>query len=267
MPRLLYRDEWFYEIAPTAMNEADFENLLLQNADAIRSRSLIVPYKKTVYSDGGSARPDLALISLDYREWWVIEVELVRYSLHHHVIPQIRVLRDAAYGREDAAYLAGRGRSLVQSSLIEMMRGEQPRVLVIVNKPDDDWRRELRRYDAHLMVFEIYRSQQNRHIFRIDGELPRLAYGVVSHCRLDDVIPRALIVSSPAALGSPAGRSLEILIDDQVTVWQRVDTKTHCYLMASHRVTLERGRWYALLRSEGDRLRIESIPYPLEGIR
>ena len=50
MPRLYHKGEWFDEISPSALAEAEFEDLLIQNADILRGNTVIVPFKKTVYS-------------------------------------------------------------------------------------------------------------------------------------------------------------------------------------------------------------------------
>ena len=92
MPRLYHNGEWFDELSPTALAEAEFEDLLIQNAQILRANTVIVPFKKTVYSAEQSARADLAIISTDYRHWIVVEVEMSRHSLYSHVIPQVRTL-------------------------------------------------------------------------------------------------------------------------------------------------------------------------------
>ena len=249
MPKLRYRNEWFYELAPTALYESEFEDILIQNADIICSSSIIVPFKMTVSSNDGSARADLAIISEDYRDWYVVEVELIKHSLHGHVIPQIRVFRDASYGQEVAEYLATKNSKLGLEKLADMMRGQQPRVLVIVDKTDPEWERELRRYDVFLIVFEIYRSDRNHYMFRIDGDLSPLALDVLTYCEFDAVVPRFLVVSSPAALDFSAGKRVKIFVEGQVTEWERIDIADQCYLTPVGRMPIEPGRKYALVKT------------------
>ena len=134
MPRLFHRGEWFVEISPTALAEAEFEALLIQNAELLRPDAVMVPYKKTAYAEDRSARADLAIIANDYREWLVVEVEMERHDLHRHVIPQIATLRNAIYDQEHAIYLAAKNPQLEQQKLSDMLRGEAPHILVVVNK-------------------------------------------------------------------------------------------------------------------------------------
>ena len=154
MPRLFHKSEWFHELSPNALAETEFESLLIQNSDIVRPNTSIVPYKKTVYAGERSARADLAIISHDYRKWTVVEVEMVRHDLHRHVVPQIDTLRNGRYEQSHAEYLAARAPHLDAGKISQMLRGEPPEVLVIVNKYDEEWGRELHRYGAHMMVFE-----------------------------------------------------------------------------------------------------------------
>ena len=249
MPRLYYKGEWFDEISPSALAEAEFEDLLIQNADIIRANTVIVPFKKTVYSPEGSARADLAMISTDYRHWVVVEVEMSRHDLYRHVIPQVRTLRGASYTQEYVAYIHDKCPALDKEKLSDMMRGDPPDVLVIVNKPNADWQKEMRRYGAHMMVFEIFRSVLNKTIFVIDGEPPRLAQSFLSELSFG-LLPRCLTLSSPAALPVEPGVRFRILIDGQITYWERFHTATGVYLTPVGNLPIHPGRRYALFLSE-----------------
>jgi hypothetical protein len=259
MPRLFHRGEWFYELSPTSLSESEFESLLVQNADIIRPLATIVPYKKTVYAGDDSAQADLAIISNDYRDWIVVEVEMNRHSLHHHVVPQVRTLRGAVYGTADAEYLAAKNVTLDASKLADVMRGEAPEVVVIVNKPDAEWERELRWCGARILVFEIYRSDLNRYVFSIDGELPRLAHDVISRLEFDRFLPRFLTIASPAALDFKVGQRVPIFINDQLTEWERVDIQTTCYITPLGQMPLAHGQKYALVRTEAGQYAIRPI--------
>jgi len=250
MSRLYHRGEWFDEISPSSLAEAEFEDLLIQNADVLRANSVIVPFKKTVYSTDSSARADLAMISTDYRHWVVVEVEMSRHDLYSHVIPQVRTLREASYTQEYVTYIHNKCPTLDESRLSDMMRGDPPDILVIVNKPDDEWRKELRRYGVHMMVFEIFRSILNRTIFVIDGEPPKLAQNFLSELSFG-LLPRCLMLSSPAALPVEPGVRFRILVDDQITYWERFHTATGVYLTPVGSLPIRPGRRYALIRSEG----------------
>jgi len=259
MPKLYHKNEWFFELSPSALAETEFEGLLVQNAGLIKPDHQIVPFKKTAYAEERSARADLAIIANDYRHWAVVEVELIRHSLHSHVIPQIRTLIDATYGFPHAQYLADRNPHLDVGKLEEMMRGSPPEVLVLLNKPDEEWSREIRRYGGHTLVFEIYRSEtSNRHIFAIDGELPSYANDVLTELSFRTMLPRMLAVGSPAALGFSAGTQQPVFIDGQVTYWERFDTATDCFLSPVGNMPISPGRSYELVRNEHGQLAIRN---------
>lgn len=258
MPRLYHKSEWFDEISPSALAETEFESLLIQNAELVRADSVIVPFKMTVYSPESSARADLAIIASDYRHWVVVEVELAKHDLYGHVIPQIRVLREATYTQECVDYIHRKCPSLNRDKLCQMMLGDSPDVLVLVNKPDAEWQREVRRYGAHMMVFEIFRSLNNRHIFVIDGEPPRLTQSFLSELSFG-LLPRCLTVSSPAALPVAPGQKFAVEIDDQLTYWERFQTASSVYLSPIGTMPISPGQKYALVRSESGQYAIRPL--------
>ncbi|MXW63300.1 MAG: hypothetical protein F4Y00_06690 [Bacteroidetes bacterium SB0662_bin_6] len=247
MPRLYYQGERFDEISPNALMETEFEALLIQNAGIIRKDTVIVPFKKTVYSPEGSARADLAMISTDYRDWVVIEVEMSQHDLYRHVIPQVRKLQEARYTQEHVTYIHDKCPVLDKAKLSDMMRGDPPDILVIVNKPNAEWRKEMRRYGAHMMVFEIFRSDLNKTIFVIDGEAPKLAHRFLSKLSFG-MLPRCLMLSSPAALPVEPGVRFPVLIEEQITYWERFHTSTCVYLTPVGKMPIDPGREYALIR-------------------
>jgi hypothetical protein len=255
---LYHRHEWYDEISPLALSEAEFEGLLIQNANLIHPASVVVPYKKTVYADGSSARADLAIIPRDYRHWFVIEVEMVRHPLYRHVLPQVRTLRDGHYDQEHVAYLVGKSPMLVEAKVSDMLRGQPPSVIVLINKPDEEWRRELGRYGAYVLVFEIFRSRNNRHIFAIDGELPRSTPGILTELSFG-LLPRCLRVASPAALAFGGSERVPIFVDGQVTYWERFQTATGVYLTPVGSMPLTPGRKYALVRGADGRHAIRPL--------
>lgn len=250
MPKLFHKGDWFHELSPATLAESEFESLLIQNTDLIRPDTLIVPYKKTVYAGDRSARADLAIVAKDYRKWTVVEVEMLRHDLHRHVIPQIDTLRNALYDRSQAEYLARKNRMLDPEKLVQMLRGEPPEVLVLVNKYDEEWARETRRYGAHMMVFEIFRSPTtNRHIFAIDGNLPVIAHDILTELAFG-MLPRCLTVKSPAVLDFQHGERVTIFIDEQATYWERFDTATECYITPVRSMPIAQGQKYALARTD-----------------
>src|SRR5688572_1513008 len=107
MARILYNDEWFDEIASHGHYEAEFEVVLLQEAQRLFPNYFLVDFKTPVVSesDADSRAADFALIHKTYRGWWVVEVELGHHSFEGHVLPQVRTLARAKYGAPEVEHL------------------------------------------------------------------------------------------------------------------------------------------------------------------
>jgi len=187
-----------------------------------------------------------------------VEVEMSRHNLYSHVIPQIRTLREGTYDQDHATYLYERNPKLDETKLLDMMRGDPPEILVLVNKPDEEWRRELSRNGTHMMVFEVFRSESNRHIFVIDGEPPRFAEDIVTELSFG-LVPRCLAVGSPAALEFGSDVRVPILVEGQVTYWERFNIATNVYLTPVGSMPINQGRKYALVRSEDGQYAIRPL--------
>jgi hypothetical protein len=258
MARLLIRGEWFDSVSSTAYWESEYEQLVAQQADALFPSFHLVPFKADVASEYGTAKADFALIDKLYRGWWVIEAELAHHSLSGHVLPQVQKLASGNYGPGHARYLHAQRADLDPVALSEMMKGIQPRVLVVVNSPVPKWQAELRRFDAMVTVLEIFRSGSNEHVLRLNGDYPTPPPDALSRCRWDRSIRRFLVVESPAALGSPAGGIYEIEVEGSMTRWQRIDLKDTVYLNPMKSAALPEATAY-LLSNEGGRLVLSKV--------
>jgi hypothetical protein len=254
--RLLIDGEWFDSISPESIYESDFEELLLSNAGHLYPGFFAARFKATVESEHGRAKADRALIDKIYRTWWVVEVELGSHPLRGHVQEQVAVLSTAKYGEREAEALAAQSDELDREALLEMMRGRQPRVLVIVNQAKPDWMPALARYDALVGVAELFRSRRDHmSVLRINGEHPEEIGDIVSMCRVDGVVPNSLRVDSPANLGFGADERTEIWFDGSLTEWARLDSATTAWLVPVRRNPLPSGpRSFSLRRGDDGRL-------------
>lgn len=251
MPRILSRGEWYDPISPTALYETDFESLVIRHAPSLYPHLYVAEFKTLIGTEAGdTAKADLALIDKQYRRWWVVEAEMANHSLLGHVLPQVRSLSRGIYGEPEAAYLHEKNRALDLARLLDMMKGRQPQVLVIVNAPMPAWPEPLRRYEALLAVFEVFRSQRNDYLFRVNGDQPATLSDVVSECRFDRVLPRLLRVESPSGLNVAPRETLNIYVNSRLTVWQRVDAQDCVWLSPIGPNPLARGLDYDLLRRE-----------------
>lgn len=253
--RLLINGEWYEGLASTAYYEAEYERLIHEQSASLYPRYRMVPFKTTVASETGTAKPDFALIAADYAAWLVVEVELAHHSLGGHVLPQIQVLATARYGEDQAAYLASQAHDLDVTKLRVLMRGAQPRVMVIVNGLPPSWVPALARFDALLASVEVYRSGRNHHVLRIDGDSPGLLLDVVSRCRVDRNIPRLLRVDSPAALDIGQDGRINLDWNGSQTTWVRVQSRDTVWLNPIQTNPLPEREALLIVR-DGDRLLI-----------
>lgn len=257
MARLLLRNEWFEPLSLHAQYESEFERILLSYAETLFPTLHLVPFKADVRSDEGVKRPDLALIDRDYRRWWVVETEMARHDFNSHVLPQARVL---AYGKYDDTHVTALLRhapSLDADKLAAMVRGEQPRVWVVVDHPRPEWVRPLAAIGAALGVVEIFRSDTNQHSFRLNGEQPQPPTVDKIKCQRDPQVLRLWTVSTPALLPMADGETMDIYMEEagQAFRWMRRDTASDVYLSCTsgnplqpykrvNLVRLEDGRWF-----------------------
>ena len=238
MPRLLLGSTWFDPVSAASMYEKDYEAAILANSFALFPNFICVEFKARVDSEYGVGQPDLALIDVQYRKWYVVEVELETHSFTGHVEEQVRKFQSGRYHEGHAAALARQDNRLDLSRLEDMMRGEQPQVCVIVTSSATDWAPRLRRYDAILTVVEVFRDEALRHILRVNGEAPSaMPVEVLSLCEPDPFFPNALKLYSPASFS--ALRLVDLYIDGGKTTWTVVRAKETAWLVPLRRAPVD----------------------------
>ena len=251
MARILINNEWYEQVGASTLYEDEFRRILLDQAPRLFPNCWLVEFEPTVFSEYGSARPDLALIDRDYRGWWVVEAERGDHSLHGHVVPQVEVLARARYGPEEADALCRADHHLDGQ---RMVRGTQPQVLVIVNASRPAWSEALRPFGALVQIVEVFRSDQNSHIYRMNGDYPRLSDDILTLCYLDPVLPGSLVISSPATLQLGPSKVLNLRIGGLVTEWVIRESSDTSWLMpVGISPSLKRGK-YAILKDQGGQL-------------
>jgi hypothetical protein len=255
MARMLIGDEWFDELASTSIYETEFEAILFQQAASVFPEYHPVPFKCLVMSDDGDAKADFALIHKDYRSWWVVEAEMAHHSLSGHVVPQVRRLSRAGYADTEAQYLCSKAPHLDSARIVEMTKGRQPRILVVVNAPVPTWRDALRPFNAALAVFQIFRSQLNRHMYRLNGDFPSENYEVISTCRCWD-IHRFIKIDSPVQLDVKRGEAVVLHHETGALEWERVDIADAVLLHALRGHPLKKGIVYDIVKQHDGTLAI-----------
>ncbi len=258
MVRLMREGEWYDPIAVGAQYESDYEQLLLSKSGELFPGYVAVPFKCAVESETDRRIPDLALIDPTYRDWWVVEVEMSNHSLAGHVLPQIEVFVTGRYSINHVRYLQSKSEGFDGRALHDMMKGAQPKVLVVVNQPRPTWEAPIHNAGARLAVVQVFRSEKNEHMFSLNGDQPvpdtRTA---LTTCRLDTSLHTLLTIDSPAGLPVRTGERVTIYFGGGSTTWHRLDTEDTVWLVPHDRVPLDLNTEYAIYSDNRNRLTIE----------
>lgn len=222
--RILFKEIWFNSVRSNSWNETDFENLVLSKAGDLFPGWVPVNFKADVVgNDGVIKRPDLALIDPQYRKWCVVEVELAHHDLSGHVLPQIEVFCSGSYGEAHAQHLKRQDHELDLRRLIQMMSGLMPEVMVVVDRPDTNWKKPLKQAGALLGVIEPFRGPNDEILFRINGDQLELPGKTLSRC--SRYLRRYWKVHSPATLpiSTRDDGFIEIEVSGLPVLWNRVN--------------------------------------------
>lgn len=259
MARLLIGTEWYDSVSSSSFYEFEYEALLLEHARLLFPEYVMVPFKTTLSSEAGSCQADLALIERQYRCWWVVEVELAHHPINH-LLRQVQVLSTASFGAGEATLLREQSPELDGAALAAMMKGAPPGVLVIVNEPKPAWISDLTRLGAIMTVVEAFRSERNHHVLRVNGAYPSTAVDAITTCHPDPIIPRLLVVDSPANLPFPPQGRFTIEYEGSVTEWERIQTRDRVWLSPVRSSPLPpRGR-FVLVRGSGAHFSLRIFP-------
>jgi len=260
MSAIFSRGERFEALSSSALREREYETVIATEAEHLFPQFWFVRFKATVSSEEGSCKADYALIDKDYRRWWVVEIELAHHSLEGHVLPQVAILANATYGAPEADYLAAQEGRLDAALLHEMMLGRAPDVLVIVNEHVPAWNASLAIYGALVVVVRVYRSNQNRHLLYVEGQLPEVTANLVSRCRRSRLFPKWLEVESPASMGAVSGQGIQIFVEGRAATWTRVDQADMVWLMPTASDPLDpSATTFDLVRVDGERLEFRVV--------
>lgn len=240
------RNEWFEELASDTLYETEYESIFQHQCATLFPDFVVCSFKHVLTDGYREAKADLALIHRTYREWWIVEVELAHHSLHGHVLPQVRVLSQALCGYAHAEALCKQSRDLEFDRVLSMLKGTQPRVMVVVNAPCPDWKPLLAKYDSILLIFELLRSSSDQYIYRVNGEQPRRLARARSKCRLDPLTPRMLLIGSPGILPIVHGQQISLRLGNGISQWVRIDARDTVWLTPVGNNPLQFDREYLL---------------------
>lgn len=259
MARILINNEWYDELSAQSMYESQFEDIVRSQAESLFPEYITVPFKIIAVSEHGNAKADLALIDKNYLGWWVVEVEMSRHSLKGHVLPQVKILSEAIYSDETAQYFFEKQPRLDLQKLKDMMKGVQPKVLVIVDLPKPEWIPKLEKHDASLALFQIFKSPAGQMIYRINGQYPFNFESGRSLCYFERLISNFLIVDSPGLLDIQNDDKIEITYNNGLTEWKRLDIQDKVYLIPVKFNPLNIEKKYLLLKEVSGRYYLQQV--------
>jgi hypothetical protein len=231
MSTIIVRDQVYQEISLSAFYESEFENIVIQNSQIIFPEFFFIPFKPSVSTDFDIVKPDFAIIDMKYRNWWVGEIEMGYHQLNQHVLPQVEKLSQGYYGSELIPDFLKQNSNLDPKKISDLLKGKQPSVILLVNTPKPEWLPFIRRFNAIMLVFQVFKSEQDHHIFRINGEYPTISLVEISNCYVDPIVPNFVVLESPAAFPYKNGESFEIWFENGVSNWKRIDIKNKVYIV------------------------------------
>ena len=192
---------------PRAPNsEKEFEDQVLRVARVLMPNYETASWKPLIRDrHGRGARPDLAMVSHDLEDWYVIEVELASHSIRGHIAPQLKTLGDGVYDSSLVRSLRNSFPSKDVEALTRMVRRD-PGLLCIANEYTDRIGKTCRDTGFELVVLEPYFGVEGGYavlVEKLPSELSReiapSAYSLRRSGRIGDNVVLMLPRDFPAS--------------------------------------------------------------------
>ncbi|MDP8240506.1 MAG: hypothetical protein P9X24_15550 [Candidatus Hatepunaea meridiana] len=231
MARLLFNAEprWYEEWSLVASYyEAEFERTLREHMEYVFPDYITIRFGGfTIYSNSPKGRrADLAMINRDYKDWWIVEVEKSTDDFKH-VLSQVEVFSQGIYNSIVATdYIIEQvereeKEMLDPGKLREMIKTKRPSVLVIVDEPKPKWEKDLKKYNARLCEFQVFKNTNGLEAYRLSGKYPEIFFSD-SHCRFHKTVNNLLEILSPEIFEDPSERNIEIRYNEKIIVWDKI---------------------------------------------
>jgi hypothetical protein len=200
----------FASVESNSWSENYFSTVIQNFAEAIFPFHHCFPFEVDMYYLGDKVRPDLILIEKNYRDWWLVEVELERHSWLSHIQAQIDKILNADITETHIKKLDKFSGILDLGRLNKLMSTVNHKTLVIVDSEPKAWMEDLQSTDARLMTVQVYRNATNDHIIRCDTDLPQTGSPIISYLKpsKEGLFPGWLEIESPHRLSSSSGKAV-----------------------------------------------------------
>ena len=258
MSRILVDHVWYEQVEPCSFSEHEFEDRIVIHAPLVYPKYHVVPFKKTVTSQYGDTVPDLVFISKIYDLWHVVEVEMSYHSTNH-VDLQVQMQADAYYGEEEAQYLLQKYESLDADQVSNLIMNVPPRPLVIVNEFMPKWTERLKKYQAKIATFELFRADNGEEIFRVDGEYPNQIVRHVSQCEPHPFRNDFFHITEPSNLLQPIHGIIKLRFNNCITEWKKHNIDGQMYITPAGRNFLTPNKRYEIVMRQDETLLLRAI--------
>lgn len=161
----------------TPSYERDFEEQVLRVINQIMPNYKAAAWKPIVRDwHGHGAKPDIAIVSNDLDDWYVVEVELASHPISGHIAPQLETLRNGIYDRSLVPSLQ-KAFPGVSVETLTRLTNRDPGLLCVVDQYTEPISRTCRSAGFDLAVLEPYYGELGGWavlVERLPSELSRL---------------------------------------------------------------------------------------------
>ena len=210
----------------TPSSEQQFEEQVLRMTSQIMPNYKAAGWKPLVRDwYGHGAKPDIAIISNDFEEWYVVEVELASHSISGHVAPQLETLRNGIYDRSLVPSLQKAFPGIGVETLTRLTTRE-PGLLCIVDQYTEPISRTCRASGFDLAVLEPYYGDLGGWavlVERLPSELSRLTAPTTYVLRRGAPLGSSVVMELPRSFPASLYKvRLPGVFDDQVEQFAQV---------------------------------------------
>lgn len=264
MARIFLQNNKFHKILPSSFHEGEFERLITLQAPDLYPDYYVIPFKKTVVSPYGNKKPDLVFIAKDYKDWYVVEVEMTYHSYVLHIEPQIHSLATAKYDDDDIiSYMCEKCTSLDLAKTSELVCTEYPKILLILNEFDAAWASDLNnKYGVITSVFEVFHNSHSgfqitpaHRAYGISHNYPVYSLSTTTKCSIHPHFAY-LGVDDNSYLQLKPGDEIILEFNGCVTFWRGVEgpNKTIWLKMEGRDECINRKKCYQITKLRDDSL-------------
>ena len=249
-------EQIFYE------QESHFSAIVKSELTKILPDFSIFEFSPFIIGDEGSRRrPDFALVERNYKMWVIVEVELEKHSLEHHVTPQIRTFTTGRYDKSHATLLYQRDPTLNLQKLYNLTIYLPPVVSVVVNSRsvlEHGWDALESDHAARLTFLESFRAEDGDVIVSISGYLPTPKPSRVIRLKKHKML-NALVCAQPKDVPAAVVDEIRIYRGERPHIWSVIRTMDTVVFLAPGGFTVRSDRNYEVLKTSSGTYQLHEL--------